>query len=106
MRVRFRSALVVWAISSAACCGLARGEAVAVFSGTGPDAAAYGADLGYPVGPRTAQVPQVDMVGHYSHYDEKYPRHLIAKSGTPSVLRRAPEELALTYRYQNASYSL
>src|ERR1700690_4520598 len=76
-----------------------------VFSDTGPDATAYGAPE-YPVGRRAAQQPQKDMVGTYSHYDQIYHFHRVAKAATPSRLRRAPQELALNYRFRGATYSL
>ncbi len=76
-----------------------------VFSDSGPDAAAYGAP-DYPVGGRTALTPQVNLVGNYSHFDQVYKAHRVAKADTPSPLRRAPDELALTYTFQGASHTL
>ena len=81
-------------------------EAAAVFSDTGPDAAAYGDGQHYPVGPRRALVPQTEMVGTYSHFDQIYPSHLVAKAASPSPLRRATQELALHYRYQGQDHGI
>jgi CubicO group peptidase (beta-lactamase class C family) len=77
-----------------------------VFSDTGPDSAAYGAAAGYPVGTRVAPVPQTFMVGHYSHFGEKYPSRVAAKARTPSVWQRVPEELSLNYTYKGARHDL
>ncbi|MGE0094119.1 MAG: serine hydrolase domain-containing protein [Alphaproteobacteria bacterium] len=77
-----------------------------VFSGTGPDAAAYGADEGYPVGTQRARPPQKVLVGTFSHYDQVFPSRVVAKPDAPSPLRRADAEIALTYRFRDASYGL
>jgi CubicO group peptidase (beta-lactamase class C family) len=76
-----------------------------VFSDTGPDAAAYGAAQNYPIGGRTAPT-QAQMVGNYSHYDRIWPSHLIARAETPAPLHRAPQEIALTYRFNGAPHTL
>ena len=77
-----------------------------VFSDTGPDAEAYGKASGYPVGGRVAPVPQSFMVGHYSHFAEKYPSRIAARPATPSPWQRAEQELALTYSYKGVSHDL
>ena len=93
------------------CCWLTvgTGEAVAtadpVFSDTGPDAPAYGAP-GYPVGSGDPPWPQVNLVGAFSHYDQLFESHPIAKAASPSPLRRASRELALTYTHNGVAYSL
>ena len=72
----------------------------------GPDASAYGAP-DYPVGTRRAEpYPQVNLVGAFSHYDQLYSSHAIAKAASPSTLRRAPQELALTYSFDGQARSL
>ena len=81
-------------------------EAGPVFSDTGPDAAAYGTAQNYPARRGGALLPQLFMVGTYSRYDTLYPYHLVAKPTAASPLRRAPEELTLSYRYRGASYTL
>ncbi|WP_175772829.1 serine hydrolase domain-containing protein [Paraburkholderia phenazinium] len=75
-----------------------------VFSNAGPDADAYGAKLGYPVGlPLRRQAYQV---GNYTHYDSFYPSNLIAKASSPSKLNRSGQALDFTYSYQNQTFSL
>ena len=46
------------------------------------------------------------MVGSYSHYDRIWPFHSVAKAASPAPLRRAPEEIALTYRFRGAEHTL
>src|SRR5262249_40973613 len=78
-----------------------------VFSDDGPDPAADGKAPTYPVGPRlAAPLPQPIMVGTYSHWDDKYPYRTAARAVSPSPLRRAPEELSLSYTYKNAHHDL
>jgi CubicO group peptidase (beta-lactamase class C family) len=78
-----------------------------VFSDSGPDAAAYGAAVGYPVGPRVAPpVPQTYLVGHYSHFGEKYAHHVAAAANAPSAWSRAGQELSLTYTYKGVGHDL
>jgi CubicO group peptidase (beta-lactamase class C family) len=77
-----------------------------VFSDSGPDAAAYGAAQGYPVGSRAVPVPQSAMVGHYSHFADMYPHRVAAEASVPSVWRRAEAELSLTYSYAGATHDL
>jgi len=82
-------------------------QAGPAFSDTGPDAAAYGAAQGYPAAhPHTVIWPQIDLVGNYSRLDTLFPYHLVARPPQPSPLRRAPQEIALTYRYQGVSFTL
>ena len=81
-------------------------QAMPVFSPTGPDAAAYGADRSYPLGARGPRPPQVNMVAHYSGFDRLFAHHSVGRPSQASVLRRAVAELALTYRYQGNNYSL
>ena len=77
-----------------------------VFSDTGPGAAAYGAASGYPPGPRSAPVPQINMVGTYSHWHEKYPNRPVPRPPVPSPLRRAAEELTLSYTFKGGTHDL
>src|SRR5438132_1806832 len=78
-----------------------------VFSDSGPDAAAYGAP-DYPINPtmRGAALPQKYLVGNYSHFDQVFKTRRVGKADSPSPLRRAPEELALTYTFQGESRTL
>lgn len=77
-----------------------------VFSEAGFDAAAYGAGEGYPLSEKRARPPQKFLVGNFSHYDLIYPSYPVAKADAPSTLRYAGEEIALTYRFGDASYGI
>ena len=82
-------------------------QAQPVFSPVGPDAAAYGQAVGYPVGARRADVnAQPFMVGSYSHYDALFPTDTIAKAVAPSPWRRGAAALDVAYTWQNAHYTL
>ena len=81
-------------------------QALPVFSDTGPDAAAFGADAGYPIGTRGTLNEQKNMVGEYSHYDELLPARLVTRAATPSTFERASEELTLRYRHQGEWHTL
>jgi CubicO group peptidase (beta-lactamase class C family) len=76
---------------------LACAEAVPVFSDT--DAAAYGAAENYPVGAAGHTREQRVMVGSFSHYDSILPTHPVQHAATPFAFKRAPEEITLTYRW-------
>lgn len=80
-------------------------EAGPVFSASGPDAAAYGAAQGYPVGGANPPA-QPQMVGSYSHYDRIWPFRRVTQAATPSPLRYAAQELALAYRFRGVRYTL
>jgi CubicO group peptidase (beta-lactamase class C family) len=86
--------------------GPAFAQALPVFSDTGPDAALFGADEGYPIGTRATLNQQQYMVGEYSHYDELLPARLVARAATPSPFERAPEELTLRYQHQGEWHTL
>lgn len=77
-----------------------------VFSDTGPDADAYGADENYPVNERRGRPPQKLLIGTFSHYDRAYPTRSVPKAGAPSALRRAAAEIGLTYRFRDNTYTL
>lgn len=77
-----------------------------MFSDGGPDDVAYGVNAGYPTRRGGALLPQLYMVGDYSRFDTLWPSHVVAKSPSPSLLRRATNELALIYHYEGGRYSL
>lgn len=77
-----------------------------VFSPTGPDAEAYGEAQGYPIGSRAVPVPQRWMVGHYSHFSEKFPHRVAARPAETSALRRAAAELTVTYSFGGTTHDL
>jgi CubicO group peptidase (beta-lactamase class C family) len=81
--------------------GIVFAQSGPVFSDTGPEAEAYGASKGYPVPPfeHPPGSGQEFMVGTYSHYDKVVPMRPVSKSAAPSILRRAPKEIAPVYHY-------
>ena len=83
------------------------GEAVpgAVFSDTGPDAAAYGAAAGFPVGTRATASQLENLVGTYSHFDEMFPSRPIRRATTPWLFKRAPEP-AISYNFRSDRLSI
>jgi CubicO group peptidase (beta-lactamase class C family) len=97
------TAAVVIAITLPTSAAAAEG-AVPVFSPTGPDAGAYGEALGYPIGEPLKK--QENMVGNYSHADRLYPAHAIAAAPQPSPLKRAAQELSLSYSFQDKTLTL
>jgi CubicO group peptidase (beta-lactamase class C family) len=103
VHARFAAALLVAASMISAAMAA---PAEPVLSNTGPDAAAYGANLGYPLGKRTTTSQQQFLVGAYSHFDQLFDSRKIARPAVASPLKRAENELSLSYRYQNARYTL
>jgi CubicO group peptidase (beta-lactamase class C family) len=81
-------------------------QAYPVFADGGPDAEGYGIEQNYPTREGFFRLPQRFMVGNYSRYDTVRPVHWVAKPAVVSVLQRAPEEIALTWRYQGVDYTL
>lgn len=75
-------------------------------SGDGPDAAAYGQALGYPVALRGQANTQRFMVGSYSHFDAIYPSRTIAKPPVPSPLRASRMPASFAYVFHNQLYTL
>jgi len=86
--------------------GRAGAQAGPVFAPGGPDAAAYGQALGYPTAPPSPLLPQAYMVGDYSRFDRLLRANRIVRPASASPLRRAAQELRLTYRYRGASHTL
>jgi CubicO group peptidase (beta-lactamase class C family) len=82
------------------------GQALPVLSDTGPDAAAFGAAEGYPVGTRATLGHQNTMVGSYSHFDQILPANPVPRAATPAPFQRAPAELALTYSFRGVTHTL
>ena len=77
-----------------------------IFKKGGPDASAYGADLGYPIGRPAEYNQQRFMVGSYSHFERFRPFHLVSRPETPSTLRRREPALSLTFVVQGGTQSL
>src|SRR6516164_6654082 len=64
---------------------------VPVLSNTGPDAAAYGADEGFPLGTLTTAAQMRHLVATYSHFDELTPARIVARAAAPWSFQRAAE---------------
>jgi CubicO group peptidase (beta-lactamase class C family) len=64
---------------------------------TGPDADSYGRADGYPVGTPETFTEQRYLVGTFSHFDQVFPVHRVARSSAVSPLKRAPAEAAIHY---------
>jgi CubicO group peptidase (beta-lactamase class C family) len=76
--------------------------AVPVFSDTGPEAEAYGAAQGYPVPSAGSPTPaQNNIVGLFSHFDRVTAMRAVPRSNPLSVLKRAAEEIAPVYQYDD-----
>jgi CubicO group peptidase (beta-lactamase class C family) len=80
-------------------------QAGPAFSATGPDADRYGAAQQYPVG-GVSMPDQAHMIGFYSHLDRILPFHRVSRAATPSPLRRAPRDFALSYRLRGVRHTL
>jgi len=76
-----------------------------VFSDTGPEAAAYGAPAGFPVGTRATASQLGNLVGTYSHYDELFSSRLVRRSTTPWLFKRAPEPM-IFYNFRSDRLSI
>jgi hypothetical protein len=82
---------------------LGAGQAGLLYDGS--DAAAYGLERNYPYGPHAGELVQMFMVATFSHFDRIFPHHVVAR-GSVAPLPRAPEQLALAYRYDGMTLSL
>src|SRR3954447_10640750 len=77
------------------------------FRSDGPNAEAYGAAEGYPVGRATAgRMPLRFMVGSFSHHYHLLRTREVPRGGPGSELRRADPDLELTYLYDGAPRTL
>jgi len=75
------------------------------FSDTGPDAAAYGAAAGFPVGTRTTSSQLENLVGSYSHFGEIFPSRQVRRATTPWLFKRAAEP-AISYKFGSEQRSI
>jgi hypothetical protein len=76
-----------------------------VFSTTGPDAEAYGAAAGFPVGTRQTGGQLQTLVGSYSHFDEVVPSRPVRRAATPWLFKRAPEPM-IDYNFDSKRLSI
>ena len=77
-----------------------------VFSSTGPDAAAYGAAEGYPLGSRATSEEVKHLVATYSRFDDLFISGIVIRAEEPWLFRRAPAEPKITYEFQSNRYTL
>jgi CubicO group peptidase (beta-lactamase class C family) len=80
----------------------AQGPADPKFSDTGPDADAYGAAQKYPLpgkDHRPGVVPQDQLVGFYSHFDQVRNLRPVPTAAPVSALKRAAAEINPVYGY-------
>jgi CubicO group peptidase (beta-lactamase class C family) len=76
------------------------------FAPGGPDAEAYGASDGYPIGERSTYFRTPFLVGSYSHLDQVFESRLVRRATTPSPLARVAAEPVVRYEYQGHTFSL
>lgn len=62
-----------------------------VFSDTGPDAAAYGAAKGFPLGDRATASQVEHLVATLSHFDEMFPTRRVPRATEAWRFKRSPE---------------
>jgi hypothetical protein len=77
-----------------------------VFSSSGPDAAAYGAADGYPLGSRATSEEVKHLVATYSLFDDLFISGIVIRAEEPWLFRRAPVEPKITYEFQSDRYTL
>src|SRR5882762_11731680 len=75
------------------------------FATGGPDAAEFGAGLGYPPGDRATFFRIGSLVGSHSHLDEIFPSRLVHRAPTPSRLVRVAEP-SITWQFQGLGLTL
>ncbi len=72
-----------------------------------PDEGLLGKAQGYPIGTRgNWYFDETVRVGAFSNLDRLLPHHTLKKAATPSPLRRAAVEPAITYRFNNQTYTI
>ena len=86
--------------------GSTSGPAGPRFSATGPDAADYGANEGFPIGGRATFFQVGYLVGSHSHLDEIFEGRPVRRAATPSALGRADAEPAVRYEFRGEARTL
>lgn len=72
-----------------------------------PDEELLGKSAGYPVGtPQTWFLGEHVRVGSFSHLDEIFPHHTLARSAAPLPLPKATNPPGISYRFEEKDYSL
>ena len=80
--------------------GPAWGQALPVFSPSGPDAAGYGEAAGYPLRQPGTRREQQHLIAEFSRNDQLMSVRRIPRPPVPSVLTRAPQELRLSWTHR------
>ncbi|WP_144161901.1 serine hydrolase domain-containing protein [Paraburkholderia sp. BCC1885] len=101
-----KAVAVRWVAGGALALSCVVAQSDPVFSDTGYAADAYGAAEHYPLPERAHGKTQKQFVGYYTHFDQIYPAHTIAKAGTPSILKSSAGELTLDYPYDGRIRSI
>src|SRR5215510_5940181 len=76
-----------------------------VFAQTGPDAAAYGANEGFPLGTRGTTEEVRYLVGFYSRFDDLIPSGIVMRAAATWSFRRQAEP-KISYEFQSSRYTL
>jgi len=72
-----------------------------------PDEELLGKSRGYPIGTRgNWYYDETVRVGAFSNLDKLLPHHTLKRAASPSPLKRAAVEPAITYRFNNQAYTL
>ena len=77
-----------------------------VFSTTGPDAAAYGAAEGYPLGTKATIDEVRHLVASYSRFDDLFMSGIVMRAEETWSFQRAPTEPRIAYDFQSNRYTL
>ena len=86
--------------------GLPSARATADTVEGGPDAAAYGQALGYPIASPGRNNVQRFLVGSYSHFDAIYPARIVARALLPRPLKPAPVALSVAYTFRGQPHTV
>jgi len=76
------------------------------FAASGPNAADYGKDAGFPMGGRGSFYDVPYIVGSFSHLDQIFEGRLVRRAATPSRLARAASEPLIAWEFQGQPFTL
>jgi len=76
-----------------------------VFSGGGPDADAYGAAAGFPLGTQASAAQLQHLVATYSHFGELFASRIVPRAATPWQFKRAAEP-PIFYTFKSQRFSI
>jgi len=77
-----------------------------VFSTTGPDATAYGAAEGYPLGTRATTDEVRHLVAYYSRFDDLFMSGIVIRAEETWSFQRTPTQPRIAYDFQANRYTL